>query len=114
MPDYVFCSDAVRTQETWNLCEPTLGRGIPVLKTHALYRARLEDLLGLIETTPSSVHTVMMVAHNPTLEITGEWMLGNTVVMEPADALLLEIQADSWSSAAHQKGNWKQIAHLIP
>jgi len=109
-PDLVLCSDAQRTQETWELMEPIFGK-TPIEFTRELYMASVDDVLRLIQAVPLSVNTLMILGHNPTSEALVEWLSTEILTIDTANAILLEGNL-SWGDIANQKGNWifkKQI-----
>lgn len=71
-PDLVLCSTALRTRQTLSrvlahLAAP--GRAPEVRYEHDLYLAEAGELLERLRAVPDSVGTVMLVGHNPGLEV---------------------------------------------
>ncbi|MCB1387857.1 MAG: histidine phosphatase family protein [Rhodobacteraceae bacterium] len=63
VPGEVLCSDAERTQKTWEGIEPALP-GTPILTLKpALYHAGPDVMLAVLR--HASADTVMMIGHNP-------------------------------------------------
>ncbi|WP_371171236.1 SixA phosphatase family protein [Aliiroseovarius sp. 2305UL8-7] len=62
-PGSVFCSDAVRTRETWALIADKFVGAPNAQYTRALYLAEPEEMLNVIR--KSTAPTSMIVAHNP-------------------------------------------------
>ncbi|MGQ0467313.1 MAG: SixA phosphatase family protein [Sporichthyaceae bacterium] len=67
-PDLTVCSTATRAKETWALAAMELGDGISTAMERAVYGADLDELLQVVRDTPSEVHTLMLVGHNPGLQ----------------------------------------------
>lgn len=65
IPDYVLCSDAIRTTETVLGIEHAYKRPLPVNYTPKLYLASANEILNVIEAVPENVSRLMVVAHNP-------------------------------------------------
>ncbi|MCO6188100.1 histidine phosphatase family protein [Rhizobium sp. L1K21] len=68
VPDLALVSTARRTQETWALVEPAMS-GVERRDEARLYEAHAEDLLRLVHETGEHVEKLMLVGHNPGLEI---------------------------------------------
>ena len=68
--DLVLCSDAQRSLHTWEIVRGFL-KPTPVTRVEPrLYGADVGDLLGVVGRTPSSVRTVMVIGHEPTMSAT--------------------------------------------
>ena len=66
-PELVFCSTALRAEQTWALAGAGL-RTAPVLQRRArLYLAGPLDVLSLLRTVGDDVGTVVVVGHEPTM-----------------------------------------------
>ncbi len=68
LPDAVLCSGARRTRETWALVSPELEADPAVGFSEALYLAPWNAVIALARATADSVHSLMLVGHNPGLE----------------------------------------------
>ncbi len=64
-PELVLCSSARRTRETLE----GLGLGSKVLVEHRLYGASADDLLERLRSVPAELRSVMLVGHNPALQL---------------------------------------------
>jgi phosphohistidine phosphatase len=69
-PDVVLVSPALRTLTTWE-CASTSFPSARAEVLPLLYLAEAETLLGLLEETPDTADTVMVVGHNPGLQELG-------------------------------------------
>jgi len=67
-PALVLCSPSVRTRQTLEAIEPSLGKSCSVELVPALYGASHKELLRLLQTLPDGVASVMLVGHNPGLQ----------------------------------------------
>lgn len=65
VPELVLCSTARRTRETLE----GLGLGSTVLVEHRLYGASSDDLLERLRSLPVELRSVMLVGHNPALQM---------------------------------------------
>ena len=76
VPDGVLLSPARRTEETLELVLEGLGH--PALEVHRderLYEAGLADLLAVLGASPPAPRRVLLVGHNPGLEVLVEHLL---------------------------------------
>ena len=67
MPDRALVSPAVRTQETWKFSAPGMRAAIDSETAEQLYDATPEAIMAIIKETPASVHSLLIIAHNPGL-----------------------------------------------
>lgn len=68
MPDFTMVSSARRTQETWALVEPALGRPCPSGTVPSIYEAEPSAILAAIRTAPEDCETLLVIGHNPGFE----------------------------------------------
>jgi phosphohistidine phosphatase len=66
-PALVLCSPARRAQDTLAIVWPLLGADVEVRVENGIYSADADDVLGRLQSVPSSIASVMVVGHNPTL-----------------------------------------------
>lgn len=76
LPDRALVSAAVRTVQTWQLLCETLGREISSDIRKDLYLASAGTLLAAIEETQETVRTLMVVGHNPGMEVLANMLAG--------------------------------------
>ncbi|MDQ0473050.1 SixA phosphatase family protein [Labrys wisconsinensis] len=74
-PDLAVISTAQRTRETWELVAPCLG---PVEHRFesAIYEAEPKAILALIRAIDDGVGTLLVIGHNPGLELTAALLIG--------------------------------------
>jgi len=66
-PALVLCSPALRTRQTLEAIEPSLGKRCTVELVPQLYAASERELLEQLQALPESVSSVMLIGHNPGL-----------------------------------------------
>src|SRR6266508_3529525 len=71
-PDLVICSTAVRARETWNLVAPAFDQPPPVVHDERIYANNVDVLLDLVKRTKADVHVLMLVGHNPSIQMLAE------------------------------------------
>ena len=69
VPELILCSTASRTVETLELVLPAFARKPQVSMIDALYHAEPEAILMQVAAVPDSVGAVMVIGHNPGLEM---------------------------------------------
>ena len=107
VPELVFSSDSERTRETWARMSPHFDGHIAVQFTNLLYHGGTGPVRRVLEHLSPEVSTVMVLGHNPGLEIAVEWLCGIDVRMTTANAALLTSDASTWSRAVSSGGGWQ-------
>jgi phosphohistidine phosphatase len=69
-PDLVLCSDATRARHTWEIIAAGLDPAPPVRSAPELYYAGVAELVDLARRQRDTVHTLVLVGHEPTLSET--------------------------------------------
>lgn len=77
VPDLALVSPARRTAETWALTAPAFDEKIAARREARLYEARTDTLMGLVRETPAAVATLLLVGHNPGLEVLAKRLAGH-------------------------------------
>lgn len=94
--DLMYCSSATRTRETAEIIKSYL----PILEEvyeKEIYAANLEILLQILENTPKSIHTCLLIGHNPTISLLlSHLTTGNYVGLQPGMMAILEIEVQEW------------------
>jgi phosphohistidine phosphatase len=67
-PALVLCSPSLRTRQTLEAIESSLGTGSQIESESELYGASEEKLLQRLQALPESVDSVMLIGHNPGLQ----------------------------------------------
>ena len=67
-PALVLCSPSLRTRQTLDAIEPSLGKRCAVEVVPQLYAASEQELLERLQALPESVSSVMLIGHNPGLQ----------------------------------------------
>jgi phosphohistidine phosphatase len=65
VPDLIVASTAKRVTETLDGLLPAFDAAPRIAEDSRVYEASAKGLLGLAKDTPRSVHTLLMVGHNP-------------------------------------------------
>jgi phosphohistidine phosphatase len=77
VPDLVLCSPAMRTRQTYAGLLPFGNGARPEIRIEpTLYLAAPDELLARLRVTPDSVHTILLVGHNPGLPALARYLNG--------------------------------------
>jgi phosphohistidine phosphatase len=121
-PDWVLCSPARRTRQTWEQIRAALGEVAPdddaVSFEQRLYDAGAQDLLDLVNEQPGDVRTLLTVGHNPASGQLVAWLTGRSDITFPACALAVVRVGESWAAVAPGGGElaglWTPHATELP
>lgn len=69
IPDLIHCSSARRTMATCDLVTQQWQQPVPVYKNDSLYLASPETILRIVATDSLDARRVMVIGHNPGMEI---------------------------------------------
>ncbi len=112
-PDLVVCSTAMRARETVDLGSSAFERKPRIIYDRRLYNADPETLLKVVQETPDSVHTLLLVGHNPALQCfaglliaTGDVEIRQQLLTDfpTAGLAIIDFQIDDWRKAHAQGG----------
>ena len=118
-PELVLCSTAVRTRQTLNLAITELKPAPKVKHEDALYLADPFLLLERVRKTPRTIKHLMIVGHNPGLQILAIELIGDgdpeaikaiSDKLPTAGMVVITFDAPSWSDVAPGKGHLTHFA----
>jgi phosphohistidine phosphatase len=113
VPDKAVVSTARRTRETWELLAPAFRRQPAFVYERQLYEGSPESMLEIARSADPTVHTLLMVGHNPGMEEFAEMMVGagNAAARDrmdekfPTGALaVIDFPTDDWREVGPGKG----------
>lgn len=118
-PDLVLCSTAVRTRQTFDLTSAEL-KPVPKVKYEdALYLADPFLLLERLRKAPRTVKHLMIIGHNPGLQILAVELIGDgdpeliraiSDKLPTAGVVVITFDAASWADVAPGKGHLVHFA----
>jgi phosphohistidine phosphatase len=118
-PALVLCSPSLRTRQTLETIESSLGKGPAVKVEPRLYAASEGELLERLRALPESVDSVMLIGHNPGLHelarvlASGGADLSRLEEKFPTGALAtLVVDSESW--AALGPGDGELVDYVVP
>jgi phosphohistidine phosphatase len=77
VPDRVLCSSAARTRQTWERVAACLDDQTSVEIDADLYAAGAETLLDIVRSTDDAINSLMLIGHNPGLEMLAANLAGS-------------------------------------
>lgn len=107
LPDYVVVSSAARTQGTWTAFAAGSGSDVEAVTDRSLYAAGTDGALEIVRSVPEDASTVMLVGHNPTMEVlvhllddggADPALFAEVSAGYPTSALTVLEVADAWSA----------------
>ena len=118
-PALILCSTSLRTRQTLEAIEPSLGKGSSVELEPRLYAATEGELLERLRALPESVNSVMLIGHNPGLH-----ELARVLASRGADLARLEekfptgalatLVVDSENWVALKPGDGELVDYVVP
>ena len=112
VPDAVRCSDAIRTQETWEHIAGALSTRPLLTLVPALYGAGLAALRTDAQEWEPAWHTVLALGHNPGWEQAVIALCGTELTLKTGGCALLEGAGPTWSLALARP--WRLVAFIRP
>jgi len=113
LPDLIICSPATRVMETLTLVLPAFTKQPKTMPDARLYETDADELLKVIKETPRTVHSLLLVGHNPSLaELVSLLMASGDVEARqrliekfPTAALaVIDFPLDDWSKIHPKSG----------
>lgn len=106
VPDQILTSTATRALQTATLAKENGNWPSTVAETRRLYGAEPGSLLTLIQNADDTLVTLMLVGHNPTLEVFGGLLMGGRSLRMPTCALAcFMLQVDAWNEVNFGSAN---------
>jgi phosphohistidine phosphatase len=118
-PALVLCSPSLRTRQTLEAVESSLGKCCAVEVVPQLYAASEQELLERLQALPDSVRSVMLIGHNPGLQNLALVLASRGADLPqleekfPTGALAtLVVPGESW--AALSPGEAELVEYVVP
>jgi phosphohistidine phosphatase len=118
-PALVLCSTSVRTRQTLEAIQPSLGKSCRVELLPELYAASKPELLERLQALPGSVASVMLIGHNPGLHDLALLLASRGADLPqleakfPTGALAtLVVDSESWSALS--PGDAELVDYVVP
>jgi len=117
IPELAVVSPAQRTQETWALLAPALGKVPRVVNDERIYNAGAEILIAVIGETRAA-RSLLVVGHNPSLHDVAVQLIaaGNVEIREqlaeklPTSSLVvIDLPFDDWAKVHRHAGHLERF-----
>ena len=105
IPDLAVVSTARRTRETWDLVKPSLGT-VPERFDDSIYEAEPEAILAAIRSTGRRIGMLLIIGHNPGLELTAAYL---TAGGSGRERMLGKFPTGALAAIDFANDDWRQI-----
>ncbi len=96
-PDLVYCSPAVRTQQTLEHLSESMGQEWETELRPDIYEAAVRSLFEVLCESDNSIQSILLVGHNPGITYLAEYLSGEGIVgMRPGDLVKLDFAIGAW------------------
>ena len=99
VPDYILCSSARRARKTAECLAFAAGFRGETRITAELYMSPPARILEILAQTPDSFASLLLIAHNPSLEELFERLTNQSRGFSTAAIAQLQLNIDSWTAA---------------
>ena len=123
-PDYIYCSEAVRTRQTLDAITPAFAQKPQVTFHPDLYSGSADDYLAILE-SHGEPETLMIVGHNPSCAALANMMLDRNTELKPGSDMaaiaykyptgamtVFDFDIEDWASLRPATG--KLVHFLMP
>lgn len=104
VPDLILTSGATRTRRTAELAAEACGYGGDIQATRCIYYAEVGDILDCLQELGDSYQRVLVVGHNPDLELLVETLTGTHHKIPTGALAHLDVAIDRWSDLDKEAG----------
>ena len=107
--DFLHCSAATRTRETAEIIKKYIGIGEELI-SREIYNGNLDVLLKLLENTPKSAETCLLIGHNPTISLLLSHLThGNYIGLQPGMMAIIDLEIHEWYMIGLGTGTLKEV-----
>jgi phosphohistidine phosphatase len=107
--DFLHCSSATRTRETAEI----IRKYVPIEEveySREIYEGNLETLMKLLEHTPKSANSCMLIGHNPTISLLLSHLTHEDYIgLQPGMMAIVELEISDWSMIGLGTGTLKEL-----
>jgi len=106
-PDLIICSSSDRTKETISLIFKNNLNKLKIIYSGELYLSNVNKIINIISRTNDKIKRLMIVGHNPEMELLVEKITGKEFPYEKfntAGLAILELNIKSWAEIKSKTG----------
>lgn len=107
-PDLILCSDAVRTKQTLTIMIENGFNSPRIQYLHSLYHAGVETLYSAVQSSPVDMRSLMVIGHNPGLQMFAHELL-NPLVSEEGTMFYTKFPTAAFAHIQFLEQNWSDI-----
>ena len=111
VPERILCSDALRARRTAEISSSEMPAPPRIELFSELYTADSHDYFELLQTCSPEISRVLIVAHNPTVEVFLGQAGGRELPMKTAALAVLHFETSDWRSV--NPGAAREPARLL-
>lgn len=104
--EFVLCSPARRTEETWELTARRMPAAPSVRRVERLYEASVQDLLTAVHELPAAPLTTLLIGHDPAISELCVLLTGRPIALRTS-AIAVVTSAQPWNAAG---ADWGRLA----
>lgn len=118
IPDRVLLSPAERTRETWKFAASAFRPEPGAMMSEQLYDATPHAIFAAIKEAPASVHTLLVVGHNPSLQEVALMLVASGDIearerlrekLPTAGLVIIDFAIDNWGKLHPQSGRLERF-----
>jgi phosphohistidine phosphatase len=118
LADRVVLSPSARTQETWKYLSGELKSAPVATSVERLYDAAPRDIIAIIKASPSSVHSLMVIGHNPGVHEAALMLIASGDIdarerlregLPTAGLVIVDFAFDDWDKLHPQSGRLERF-----
>lgn len=111
VPDLILCSTAVRATQTAKAVLDECGGDAEIHRHPEIYDGGEDDVLEILRALPDEVERVLLIGHNPGLEVLVEMLSAESAAMPTAAVAHIELDIAHWQklcevTCGRLKGYW--------
>ncbi|MFJ3906685.1 SixA phosphatase family protein [Streptomyces sp. NPDC090025] len=110
--DLAVCSTAARTRETWKLAVHELPERPRTVYEDRVYEASLGELIALLNETPDTVGSLILIGHNPGMHALADALAGEAEGDHLARMSRSGFPTGSYATLTFT-GSWKSLEHGV-
>lgn len=112
IPEQIYCSTALRARETARIVSEACGFKGPLEATGELYPGAPSDYLDVLVRLKDDIDCVLVVGHNPGLELLLGLLVGEVHTLPTAALARVELPISKWreltpATRGHLAGLWR-------